>query len=149
MTKILDGKKVRDEIVIDLKKKISNFGMAPNLAIIQIGNNSDSDIYVRQKISLAQKIGAGAFVVNFPQGEITQEVLLAEIEKLNNDESVNGIIIQSPLPENLDWSEAVESVIPWKDVDGLCSTNVKSLLVNKPGMVPATAKGILSLLDYY
>ncbi len=149
MTKILDGKKVRDEIIIDLKNKISSFGIAPNLAIIKIGDNPDSDIYVRQKISLAKKIGANAYIVNFPNREITQEVLLAEIEKLNKDESVNGIIIQSPLPENLDWYEAVEAVIPWKDVDGLCSTNVKSLLINKSGMVPATAKGILSLLDYY
>jgi methylenetetrahydrofolate dehydrogenase (NADP+)/methenyltetrahydrofolate cyclohydrolase len=150
MPKILDGKIVRDEIMIDLKNKIAHFGMAPNLAIIKIGDNSDSDVYVKMKIAFAKKIGANAFVVDFPVGEITQEVLLAEIEKLNNDESVNGIIIQSPLPKPLDWSLAVEAVTPTKDVDGLCSLNVKNLQANNNlGLIPATARGVLSLLKYY
>jgi methylenetetrahydrofolate dehydrogenase (NADP+) / methenyltetrahydrofolate cyclohydrolase len=150
MPKILDGKIVRDEIMIDLKNKIARFGMAPNLAIIKIGDNPDSDVYVKMKISFAKKIGANAFIVDFPVGEITQEVLLAEIEKLNNDESVNGIIIQSPLPKPLDWSLAVEAVNPTKDVDGLCSLNVKNLQANNNlGLIPATARGVLSLLKYY
>jgi methylenetetrahydrofolate dehydrogenase (NADP+)/methenyltetrahydrofolate cyclohydrolase len=150
MPKILDGKIVRDEIMIDLKNKIAHFGMAPNLAIIKIGDNPDSDVYVKMKISFAKKIGANAFIVDFPVGEITQEVLLAEIEKLNNDESVNGIIIQSPLPKPLDWFLAVEAVTPTKDVDGLCSLSVKNLQANNNlGLIPATARGVLSLLKYY
>jgi methylenetetrahydrofolate dehydrogenase (NADP+) / methenyltetrahydrofolate cyclohydrolase len=150
MPKILDGKIVRDEIMADLKNKIAGFGIAPNLAIIKIGDNQDSEIYVQRKISFAKKIGANAFVVDFPSGEITQEVLLAEIEKLNNDESVNGIIIQSPLPKPLDWFLAVEAVTPLKDVDGLCSINVKNLQANNnQGIIPATARGVLSLLKFY
>ena len=150
MAKILDGKIVRDGIMADLKKKVASFNLAPNLAIIKIGNNIDSGIYINRKINFAKKIGANAFLINFPKGDITQEILLAEIEKLNNDESINGIIIQSPLPKYLNWFEAVEKISSIKDVDGLCSVNVKNLLSNNnQGLIPATAKGILSLLNYY
>jgi methylenetetrahydrofolate dehydrogenase (NADP+)/methenyltetrahydrofolate cyclohydrolase len=148
--KILSGKVVRDEIMADLKNKISSLGVAPNLAIIKIGDDPDSDIYVKRKIEFAGKIGANAFVVNFPPGQVTQEILLAEIEKLNNDESVNGIIIQSPLPAHLDWFGAVEKVLPIKDLDGVTSVNIKNLLANnQQELVPATARGVLSLLNYY
>jgi methylenetetrahydrofolate dehydrogenase (NADP+)/methenyltetrahydrofolate cyclohydrolase len=148
--KILSGKVVRDEIMADLKNKISSLGVAPNLAIIKIGDDPDSDIYVKRKIEFAGKIGANAFVVNFPPGQVTQEILLAEIEKLNNDESVNGIIIQSPLPAHLDWFGAVEKVLPIKDLDGVTPVNIKNLLANnQQELVPATARGVLSLLNYY
>lgn len=149
MLKILDGRIVRDKIMADLKQKISDFKLVPNLAIVKIGDNPDSDVYVKMKIDFARKIGANAFIVSFPGEPITQEMLLAGIEKLNKDESINGIIIQSPLPEPLDWFEAVEAVTPEKDVDGLCSVNVKNLQNNKSGMIPATAKGVMSLLNYY
>lgn len=149
MPKILDGKVVRDEIMADLKQKIFGFKLVPNLAIIKIGDNPDSDIYVKMKIDFARKIGANAFIVSFPSDKVTQEMLLAGIEKLNHNESINGIIVQSPLPEPLDWAEAVEVVDPEKDVDGLCSVNVKKLQNNEGGMVPATAKGVMSLLNYY
>ncbi len=150
MSKILDGKVVRDQIMVELKEKISDFKIVPNLAIIKIGENPDSDIYIRNKINFAKNIGVNAYVVNFPVGEISQEMLLAGIEKLNNDPDVHGIIIQSPLPSPLNWVEAVERVAPEKDVDGLCSVNVKKLIANdKMGIVPATARGVLTLLNYY
>lgn len=153
MPKILDGKKVRDEIMADLKQKIGEFKTVPNLAIIKIGDNPDSAAYVKMKIDFARKIGANAYIVSFPENDqslITQEILLAGIEKLNKDKSVNGIIVQSPLPDQLDWFEAVEKVAPEKDVDGLSSLNVKKLAVNdETALIPATAKGVLSLLNYY
>jgi len=153
MPKILDGKIVRDQIIADLKKQIGEFKTVPNLAIIKIGDNPDSAVYVKNKIDFAKKIGVNAYIVAFPENDsakITQDMLLAAIEKLNKDESVNGIIVQSPLPAQLDWAEAVERVAPEKDVDGLCSVNVKKLLDNdKTTLIPATAKGILSLLKYY
>ena len=156
MAKILDGKIVRNEIMADLKKKIGDFTVVPNLAIIKIGDDPDSAIYVKNKIAFAKKIGVNAFIVAFPENingqksEITQEMLLAGIEKLNKDESINGIIVQSPLPGPLNWLEAVEKVVPEKDVDGLCSVNTKKLLANdKTGIIPATARGVLTLLNYY
>jgi methylenetetrahydrofolate dehydrogenase (NADP+) / methenyltetrahydrofolate cyclohydrolase len=150
MIKILDGKIVRDEIMSNLKEQVSDFKIVPSLAIIKIGDNPDSEVYVQRKLAFAKKIGAKAFVVSFFEREITQEILLAGIEKLNNDESVNGIIVQSPLPPQLNWSEAVEKVSPEKDVDGLCSVNVKKLINNdSTGIIPATARGVLTLLNYY
>jgi methylenetetrahydrofolate dehydrogenase (NADP+)/methenyltetrahydrofolate cyclohydrolase len=153
MPKILDGKVVRDEIMADLKKQIGEFKTVPNLAIIKIGDNPDSAVYVKMKIDFAKKIGANAYIVSFPENDpakITQEMLLAGIDKLNKDESVNGIIVQSPLPTQLNWEEAVERVVPEKDVDGLCSTNVKKLSTNdSSGLVPATARGVMTLLNYY
>ncbi len=170
MTKILDGKKVRDEIMAELKKKIKDFNIVPacagrpTLAIIKIGDNPDSEIYVRMKMNFAKKIGANAYVVDLKSSRwnlesekrfhlddsITQEILLDEIEKLNKDKTVHGIIVQSPLPSPLNWSEAVERITPEKDVDGVCSENRKNLLENnKEGIVPATARGVLSLLNYY
>jgi len=141
MPRILDGRKVRDEIMADLKKQIGEFKTVPNLAIIVLGDNPDSAIYIKNKINFARKIGVNAYIVSFPESDankITQEMLLAGIEKLNKDESVNGIIVQSPLPPQLDWFEAVEKVAPEKDVDGMHSD-----------FVPATARGVLSLLNYY
>jgi methylenetetrahydrofolate dehydrogenase (NADP+) / methenyltetrahydrofolate cyclohydrolase len=141
MPKILDGKIVRDEIMSDLKKQIGEFKTVPNLAIIKIGDNPDSAVYVKNKIDFAKKIGVNAYIVSFPENDpvkITQEMLLFGIEKLNKDEAVNGIIIQSPLPAQLDWFEAVEKVAPEKDVDGMNSD-----------FVPATARGVLTLLTYY
>ncbi len=153
MPKILDGKVVRDQIMADLKKQIGEFKTVPNLAIIKIGDNPDSVVYVKMKIDFAKKIGANAYIVSFPendQAKITQEMLLAGIDKLNDDESVSGIIVQSPLPAQLNWAEAVERVAPEKDVDGLCSTNVKKLSTNdSSGLVPATARGVMTLLNYY
>lgn len=139
--KILDGKKVRDEIMAELKKKIEGFKEVPTLAIIKIGDNPDSDIYVKNKINFAKKIGVNAYVVGFPErdiAKITQEMILAGIEKLNKDKDVHGVIIQAPLPAPLDWTEAVEKISPEKDVDGMHGN-----------IVPATARGVLSLLNYY
>jgi methylenetetrahydrofolate dehydrogenase (NADP+) / methenyltetrahydrofolate cyclohydrolase len=154
--KILDGKVVRDEIMVELKKKIEGFKVVPTLAIIKIGDNPDSDIYVKRKLAFAKKIGANAFIVDLTisdsgeKKEITQKILLDGVEKLNKDKTVHGIIIQSPLPEPLNWAEAVEKITPEKDVDGVCSVNVENLLANnKKGIVPATARGVLSLLNYY
>lgn len=141
LMKILDGKKVRDEIMADLKKQIGEFKSVPNLAIVKIGDDPDSDIYVKNKINFARKIGVNAYVVGFPEldaNKITQEMLLAGIDKLNKDEAVNGIIVQSPLPPQLDWFEAIERVAPEKDVDGMHSS-----------IIPATARGVLTLLTYY
>lgn len=144
MPKILDGKIVRDKIMTELKEKIGDLKIVPTLAIIMIGDNPDSVIYVKRKLAFARKIGANAFVVDLSldndgqKKEITQKVLEMGVEKLNKDKNINGIIIQSPLPVSLNWSEAVAKISPEKDVDGMHGN-----------IVPATARGVLTLLDYY
>jgi methylenetetrahydrofolate dehydrogenase (NADP+)/methenyltetrahydrofolate cyclohydrolase len=144
MPKILDGKIVRDGIMADLKKKIGDFKVVPTLAIIKIGDNPDSDIYVQRKLAFAKKIGVNAYIVDLniiesgEKREINQEELLLAVEKLNKDESVNGIIIQAPLPPPLNWAEAVGKVLKEKDVDGMHSD-----------FISPTARGVLTLLNYY
>lgn len=139
MAKILNGRIVRDQTIIRLKKKVRNFGYKPTLAIVQVGDLKESGSYIKQKKIFAEKIGAEVRHFQFSQ-KVAQLELLAKIKELNLDASVNGIIVQLPIPKTLDSQALIEAVDPAKDVDGLNS---------RTSFVPATAKGILALLDFY
>jgi methylenetetrahydrofolate dehydrogenase (NADP+)/methenyltetrahydrofolate cyclohydrolase len=139
MLKILDGKIIRDEIVVKLKKEIESFKTKPALAIIQIGDLEESNKYIKAKKSFAEKIGAEVRHIHFPD-TILQDEVIVEIQRLNQDETVQGIIIQLPIPKNLNSLEIIEAVDPEKDVDGLT-------LLTK--FTPATARGVMTMLDYY
>ena len=147
--KILDGKIVRDKIGDNLKLKISNLKFKPKLVIIQVGDLPESNAYIRQKVLFGEKIGAIVKHQKFEDG-ISQEKLITHISSLNTDRQVNGIIVQMPIPKNLDKDKIIEAIDPGKDVDGQTSTNIKYLFENKKaGFIPATTKGILTLLSYY
>jgi len=157
MAKILSGKIVNEKIAKELKTEISRRsspssgakGSKPKLVIIQVGDLPESNAYIARKIAFGEKIGAIVDHQKFPQ-DITQEKLITMISKLNTDSSVTGIIVQMPLPKHLDKDEIIESIKPQKDVDGLTSQNIKKLWENKNGaIIPATTKGVLSLLSYY
>lgn len=139
MLKILDGKIIRDEIIIKLKNKIESFDSKPTLAIIQIGNLEESNKYIKAKKSFSEKIGAEVRHIQFAD-TISQDEIIVEIQRLNQDQTVSGIILQLPIPNNLNSLEIIEAIDPRKDVDGLT-------LLTK--FIPATAKGILNLIDYY
>jgi methylenetetrahydrofolate dehydrogenase (NADP+)/methenyltetrahydrofolate cyclohydrolase len=147
--KILDGKVVRDSRAKSLKEKISKMAVKPKLVIIQIGSLPESDAYIRQKKKFGETIGALVELKNFPEN-VGKEEIISVIRKLNSDASVSGIIVQLPLPENLDKNEIINFIDPLKDVDGLTSASLKLLWENKKGgYIPATAKAIVSILDYY
>lgn len=149
MTKILDGKLVRDKIAEELKAEISRLRSKPKLTIIQVGDFAQSNTYIAQKIKFGEKIGATVNHIKLPKN-VSQEKLISEIQNLNSDSSVHGIIVQLPIPNNLDKNAIVNSINPIKDVDGQTSTNIKLLFENsKDGYTPATTKGILTLLNYY
>jgi len=154
MSKILDGKIVRDKIAEDLRKEITlrvkdPQGRRPKLVIIQVGDLAESNTYIKQKILFGQKIGAIVDHQKFDE-KVTQELLITHISKLNTDQNVSGIIIQVPIPSHLDKDAIIDAIDPKKDVDGLTSANLKLLWENKKGaIIPATTRGILSLLDYY
>ncbi len=139
MAQILEGKIVREETVERLKQEILGFSSKPTLTIIQIGDNDESGVYIRQKQIFGEKIGAEVRHIKFNADE-SQEQIISEIKNLNIDKSVHGIIVQLPLPENFDENKITEAIIPSKDVDGLTSST---------DFMPATARGILSLLDFY
>ncbi len=147
--KILDGKKARDFIAAKIQSELKKLGTMPKLVIVQVGDNESSSVYIKQKKLFGEKLGFRVEHMKFDK-EIKESDLVLEIKKLNLDKSVNGIIIQLPLPKNLDKINVLEAINPEKDVDGLNSKNLRLFLEKKEeGFVPATTKGIISLLDFY
>lgn len=150
---ILDGKKTRDEIKHRLKEEVAHMirsgYVTPRLAIVQIGNNHESALYIENKKKFGQAIGVEVTHIHVPQA-ITEEELLREIQALNQDDSIHGIIVQMPLPKHIHPDVCIEAIDSKKDVDGLHSANVKALWTNHgEGIMPATTRGILTLLKKY
>lgn len=153
MALILDGKKIRDQIADRLKdfvhNKVKDGFVRPSLAIIQVGNNKESEAYIRNKKKFGERVGAEVIHVHLPDST-SEENILAEIKSLNEDDNVHGIIIQLPLPRGLDKNKLIELINPQKDVDGLCAHNIKGLWTNSSEtIIPATTRGILTMLDHY
>ena len=149
MTTILNGKIVRDEIAARLKEKVAGFTKKPVLAIIQVGKVEESSAYISQKKKFADEIGAIVQHIELPL-DVSQDEVIAKIDELNHNESIHGIILQLPVPQELKSVDIIDYIDPLKDVDGLTSVNMKLLEEDDPrGFVPATTKGVMSLLDYY
>lgn len=148
MPTILYGRPAQEAIASRLKAKIGDLDAKPALAIVQVGNNPESNSYIKRKIAFGQKIGAQVKHLRFPE-TVSFSDLKLEIGKLNNDSKINGIIIQLPLPKHLSEQLVTDLITPAKDVDGLTSENQKLLASGKPRFVPATALGILELLRFY
>ncbi len=143
---IIDGRKVASSIKEAIKSEIGDFPHSPELAIIMVGNDYASDIYVRNKQKAAAEVGIVSQFHHLDE-DISQAELLNIIEKLNNDDEVNGIIVQLPLPEHLDTHRIIDSISPLKDVDGFHPLNTGKLQNNeKPYFIAATPLGIMDLL---
>ncbi len=141
MAKILDGRVVAQSIAESLARKIQTLKQKPTLAIIQIGNLAASNLYIQRKIKFAEQIGVMVELVKLTD-DVRTEKVLAEIARLNQDQSISGIIVQLPLPENLseDKEQIINAIAREKDVDGLSAGSPYT---------PATARGVLNLLDFY
>lgn len=149
MAIILDGKKLRDKIFEDLKAKLDKMAKKPTLAVILVGENPASQIYVRNKKKTAEKLGINSISIEYPS-DITESKLLQKIEELNNDENVTAILVQLPLPAHIDKNKVIDKILPQKDVDGLTPYNLGKLFSGEePYVYPCTPKGILLLLDEY
>ena len=145
---IIDGKKISEQILADLKCKIEADNVIAKLAIILVGDDPASKIYVQNKIKAAQRVGILTELKNF-DSNITEKQLLKEITALNIDQAVSGIIIQMPLPEHISKFKVVMAVDPMKDVDGFHPVNVGMLYSPyEHGFVPCTARGCLELIRY-
>lgn len=145
---ILDGKKYRDELLEQYKEKIEKENLNITLAIIQVGSNEASNIYVKNKIKFCNKVGIKVDS-RILSSEIKEEELLDIIEELNSDENITGIILQSPTPKHIDFDNCCESILPTKDVDGFGKDNIYSLYMNNENILPCTVKGIIKLLEHY
>lgn len=145
---IISGKAIQQKRIKPLIKKISKLEHKPVLVIVQIGDNKESEVYINQKIKFGKSLG---IPVEFYQLEsnVTFDFIKKIISDFNNDEDISGIIVQLPLPKQLQKleSDIIECIDPSKDVDGLTSSNLKKLMKNEKGIVPATAKGVLTLLQ--
>lgn len=152
--KILDGKKLADKLNLELKNKISDLvketGVKPKLITIIVGNNPGSKIYVNIKHITCEKVGINSIVKELDEN-ISQDNLIGEINRYNNDPNVHGILLQLPLPDNLkaETSEIVDNIIPSKDVDGLNSATKGKLFNYEEELAPCTPKGIIKLLEHY
>ncbi len=149
---IIDGKKIASEIKTELKKKISDvkstLNIAPKLAVILIGDDKASEIYVSKKEQMADELGMKSLVCKFDKN-VTQEEIEAKIEQLNDDNEVNAILLQLPIPKHLDKNKLIELISPLKDVDGFTPLNAGFLSLGEPFVAPCTAVGIIELLNAY
>lgn len=150
---ILDGKYTSSVILQDLKTEIQRYlqegKRTPRIDILLVGDDYASQMYVNMKEKKALDLGISVNVHNFEK-DINENDLVKLISQLNNDKSVDGIMVQLPMPEHINESKVLESILPSKDVDGLTSTNLGKLFKNDSSAIaPATAKGVIKLLDKY
>ena len=146
---LLDGKKLSEKVLNDVKLKVDSMSKKPHLVVILVGEDPASKIYVRNKQRAAEKVGIISTVIELP-AETSEADLLKKIEELNNDNDVTGILVQLPLPDHIDKNKVVMAISPKKDVDGFTPENVGKLTIGlEPYYYPATPQGILMLLDEY
>jgi methylenetetrahydrofolate dehydrogenase (NADP+)/methenyltetrahydrofolate cyclohydrolase len=144
--KILDGKKTARIKEGELLKRVKSFKKAPQLAIILVGDREDSKTYVKQKIKTADRLDIKTHLFSFEE-KIKQTGLIEIIDELNLNKDIDGIIVQMPLPTHLNTRAVLDAISPKKDVDGLTTLNQGKILVGDPtAFIPATARGIISLL---
>ena len=148
MANLIDGKKISREIRDELKAKVEQYkkeGKECSLAVIQVGNDPASSVYVGNKKKACEYIGIGSVSYELPE-ETTEQELLDLIAKLNNDRKINGILCQLPLPKHIDEDKIINAISPEKDVDGFHPQSVGSLVIGQPGFVSCTPAGIIELL---
>lgn len=149
MTTILDGKKLSVKILDELAEKIARFEVKPHLVVILVGEDPASQLYVGMKEKAAQKIGMKSTVIKYPD-DTDEKTLLNKIEELNNDNAVDAILVQFPLPKQISQTNVIQAILPEKDADGIAPENVGKILLGiEPYAYPCTPKGILRLLDEY
>ena len=143
---LLNGKELREKKIEELKSKIEKLNELIGLAVIQVGNDEASNVYIKQKEKLAGRLGYYFIHKKFNES-ITNEELIDEINKLNNNDQIDGIIVQMPLPKHIDSVKAVNEINEYKDVDGLGFINAGKLMHREQALVSCTPKGILDLID--
>ena len=147
--KILDGNKVAQEMRAEMAEEIralkEEHGITPGLAVVLVGDDPASQVYVRNKGRACEQVGIRSDTYRFP-ADYPEEELLGLISKLNEDPEVHGILVQLPLPEHIDEEKVLYAIDPNKDVDGFHPVNVGKLMIGKPGFLPCTPHGIQQLL---
>lgn len=145
---ILDGKLIRDQILAELKPRIERLPRRPGLAVVLVGNDPASEIYVRNKVKTCEELGMYSEKITPPESIETGD-LLGIVEALNQRPEIDGILVQSPLPKHIDSRRVLLGISPHKDVDGFHPLNVGSLVANIPAPRACTPAGIMQMLQRY
>ena len=150
---IIDGKALSEKILIEIEQEHSELekkvGRKAGLAVIIVGENSASQIYVRNKIKACERVGFYSETIRLDEN-ITEENLLSEIKKLNNNSNIDGILVQLPLPEHIDELNIVNAILAEKDVDGFHTTNIGKMMIgDESGFLPCTPAGVIQMFEEY
>ena len=150
---IIDGKALSDKILKEIENEHSELqakvGRKAGLAVIIVGENPASQIYVRNKIRACERVGFHSETIRFDEN-ITEENLLLEIEKLNNDSNIDGILVQLPIPKHIDGLKIINAISAEKDVDGFHTTNIGKMMIgDETGFLPCTPAGVIQMFEEY
>ena len=148
MDKLINGKEVSKKIREELKKEIESFPRKPSLVVIQVGNDSASEIYVKNKEKAALEIGIDFKHIKYEEN-VKEEEIINKIKELNDNDDIDGILVQLPLPKHLNETKIINTIDPNKDVDGLTITNMGKLMNKMDGLVSCTPLGVIELLKAY
>lgn len=152
MAELIDGKlvsaKIREKIAVEVADFKREFNITPGLAVIIVGENPASLVYVRNKHKACVEAGMNSIEVKMPEST-TEDELLAKISELNSDANVHGILVQLPLPKHIDETRVLNSISPEKDVDAFHPVNVGKIMIGNYNLLPCTPAGVMDLLDYY
>ena len=146
---LIDGKKIAGDLLLDIKKEISDREKdgirRPCLAVILIGDNPASEVYVRNKKIACEKVGIKSISIDL-KNDVSEDEVLTLVNKLNNDPEVDGILVQSPLPKQVNEDLVIDAISPLKDVDGFHPTNIGLLAIKKPRLRSCTPYGVIKML---
>lgn len=152
MYQIIDGKRIAAEIKHEIAEEVTRLRdsgeKAPHLAAILVGNNGSSETYVANKVKDCSEVGFRSTLLRFSE-EISEEELLKTISQLNNDEDIDGFIVQLPLPDHISENKVIEAIDPSKDADGFHPVNLGKMMIGLPCFLPATPSGIVELIKRY
>lgn len=143
---LVDGKAVAKVLEAEVAAAISRLGFRPGLVAVRVGNDPASEVYVRNKARKARELGLEGTELVFPD-TMSESELLAEVARLNADDAVDGILVQLPLPKQIDPKKVIDAIDPAKDVDGFHPVNVGLLHLGRPALVPCTPSGVIRLIE--
>jgi len=152
MYTLIDGKKtaaeIRNEIAVEVRKRISEGKKAPHLAAILVGNDGSSETYVANKVKDCEEVGFRSTLIRYP-ADVSESVLTSRISELNRDRDIDGFIVQLPLPDHINENRILEMIDPGKDADGFHPVNIGRMVAGLPCFLPATPCGIVELIRRY
>ncbi|HLC64669.1 MAG TPA: bifunctional methylenetetrahydrofolate dehydrogenase/methenyltetrahydrofolate cyclohydrolase FolD [Candidatus Nanoarchaeia archaeon] len=143
---LIDGQKVAESIHKDIKAKVASMKVKPGLAVVIVGNNAASKIYVKKKEKACKEAGFHSVLIELSE-DISETKLLKQIDALNQDNKIHGILVQLPLPKHIDERLVIDAIHPNKDVDGFTPLNMGNLMIGDNRIVPSTPRGIIKLIE--